>query len=83
MRSPFMRASEISCRYHSDNLDVFADCHEGRGCALEGKKGFLRALTFWILLNVSLVDGAQILARGNERHQLFFLPHAGVNYELF
>lgn len=39
MRSPFMRASEISCRYHSDNLDVFADCHKGRGCALEGKKG--------------------------------------------
>lgn len=24
---------------------------------LEGKKGFLRALDFWILLNVSLADG--------------------------
>lgn len=33
-----MRASEISCRYHSDNLDVFADCCKGRGCALGGKK---------------------------------------------
>lgn len=48
-RSPFVRASEISCRYPSDNLDVFVDCHEGRGCALERKNGFLRALNFWIL----------------------------------
>jgi len=79
MRSPFMRASEIFCRYHSDNLDVFADCGEGRGCALEGKKGFLRALTFWILLNVSFADGAQVLASGNERHQLLLFSHAGVD----
>lgn len=58
MRSPFMRASEISCRYHSDNLDVFADCQKGRGCAPKGKKkGFLRVLAFWILLDVSRVDG--------------------------
>lgn len=80
MRSPFMRASEISCRYHSDNLDVFADCHKGRGCALEGKKGVLSALTFWIPLNASLVDGD---TSGNERHRLSFLFHAGVNYVLF
>lgn len=38
MRSLFMRASEISCRYHSDNLDAFADCHKGRGCATGRKK---------------------------------------------
>lgn len=38
MRSPFMRASEISCRYRSDNLMCLRTARRGEGVHRKEKK---------------------------------------------